>query len=51
MTLFYHVDDGDFEIRPNEPKFIIAVHLLKKTQKQEKNNIFRHMGKLLTTLS
>ena len=49
MTLFYHVHDGDFEIRPNEPKLIIGVHYLKK--KQEKNNIFLQLGKLLTTLS
>ena len=36
-TLFYHVHDGDFEIRPNEPKLIIGVHVSeKKTQKQEK---------------
>ena len=40
MTL-YHVHDGDFEIRPNEPKLMIGVHFLeKKTQKQKKNNIF-----------
>ena len=29
-TLFYHVDDGDFEIMPNEPKLIIDVHFFKK---------------------
>ena len=40
MTL-YHVHDGDFEIRPNEPKLMIGVHFLeKKTQKQEKNIFF-----------
>ena len=40
MTL-YHVHDGDFEIRPNEPKLMIGVHFFwKKTQKQEKNNLF-----------
>ena len=52
MTLFYHAHDGDFEIMPNEPKMIIGVHVLKKkTQKQEKNNLFRQLWKLLTTLS
>ena len=51
-TLFYHVHDGDFEIRPTEPKLIIGVHFLeKKTRKQEKNNLFRQLVKLLTTLS
>ena len=25
-TLFYHVHDGDFGIRPNEPKLIIGEH-------------------------
>ena len=35
MTL-YHVHDGDFEIRPNEPKLMIGVNVLEKTQKQEK---------------
>ena len=48
----YHVHDGDFEIRPNEPKLMIGGHFLeKKTQKQEKNIFFRQLVKLLTTLS
>ena len=51
MTLFYHVHEGDFEIRPNEPKLIISTFFEKKTQEQEKNNLFRQLGKLLTTLS
>ena len=32
MTL-YHVHDGDFEIRPNEPKLMIGVHFLGKNAK------------------
>ena len=47
----HHVHDGDFEIRPNKPKLMIGVHFLEKTQKQEKNNFFRQLVKLLTTLS
>ena len=43
MTL-YHVHDGDFEIRPNEPKLMIGVHFLEKTQKQEKNIFFSTIG-------
>ena len=44
MTL-YHVHDGDFEIRPNEPKLMIGVHFLeKKTQKHEKNKLFSTIG-------
>ena len=44
MTL-YHVHDGDFEIRPNEPKLMIGGHFLeKKTQKQEKNIFFSTIG-------
>ena len=30
ITLFYHVYDEDFEIRPNEPNLIIGVHCLRK---------------------
>ena len=36
MTL-YHVHDGDFEIRPNEPKLIIGVHFLEKNAKNLEN--------------
>ena len=50
MTL-YHVHDGDFEIRPNEPKLMIGVHFLKKNAKTRENNLFRQLVKLLTTLS
>ena len=32
MTL-YHVHDGDFEIKPNEPKLMIGVHFLEKNAK------------------
>ena len=34
MTL-YHVHDGDFEIRPNEPKLMIGVHFLEKKRKNK----------------
>ena len=48
MTL-YHVHDGDFEIRPNEPKLMIGVHFLKKkTQKQEKNVVVEDSDSLHT---
>ena len=51
MTL-YHVHDGDFEIRPNEPKLIIGVHFLEKNRKNKRKIIFfRQLVKLLTTLS
>ena len=43
MTL-YHVHDGDFEIRPNEPKLMIGVHFLEKNAKQEKNYLFSTIG-------
>ena len=39
MTL-YHVHDGDFEIRPNEPKLIIGVHFLEKNAKNLENQSF-----------
>ena len=32
MTL-YHVHDGDFEIRPNEPKLMKDVYVLEKNAK------------------
>ena len=51
MTL-YHVHDGDFEIRPNEPKLMIGVHFLEKNAKtREKIFFFRQLVELLTTLS
>ena len=37
MTL-YHVHDGDFEIRPNEPKLMIGGHFLEKNAKTRENN-------------
>ena len=40
MTLFYHVHDGDFEIRPNEPKLIIGVDVLKKKHKTREKYSF-----------
>ena len=39
MTL-YHVHDGDFEIRPNEPKLMIGVHFLEKKRKNKRKIIF-----------
>ena len=39
MTL-YHVHDGDFEIRPNEPKLMIGVHFLEKNAKTREKYIF-----------
>ena len=44
MTQFYHVHDGDFEIRPNEPKLIIGVHFLEKNAQKQKNHLFSTIG-------
>ena len=43
--LFHQVHDGDFQIRPNEPKLIIGVHFWKKkrTKTKEKSS-FSTMG-------
>ena len=39
MTL-YHVHNGDFEIKPNEPKLMIGVHFLEKKRKNKRKIIF-----------
>ena len=44
MTLFYHIHDGDYEIRPNEPNLIIGVYFLEKTHKNKRKIIFWTIG-------
>ena len=43
----YHVHDGDFEIRPNEPKLMIGVHFLEEKAKTRENNLLSTIGEAL----
>ena len=43
MTL-YHVHDGDFEIRQNEPKLMIDVYFLEKKRKNKRKINFSPIG-------
>ena len=40
VTLFYHLHNENFEIRPSDPKLIIGILFWEKNEQKQEKNIF-----------
>ena len=51
VTLFYHLHNENFEIRPSDPKLIIGILFWEKTNKNKKKTSFSTIGKAVNCVT